>query len=186
MSDQTKSSNPVGFALRQFYESLESMGSRNRRNLAILAGVTALFSVWAIATDGWNLFMQRVVDGVDNGFIYAAMALALVLIYKATTVVNFAQGEMAMFGTFITYVISHDLGAPVWLAIILAMMISAVAAAGIERVLIRPFDPSNHLAITIVTLSLFLILNALAGVIGACLAGVAPTAINRFFAAAGG
>ena len=52
---------------------------------------------------------------LNNGFIYAAMALVLVLIYKATGVVNFAQGEMAMFGTFIAYVLIADQGLPVWL-----------------------------------------------------------------------
>jgi len=159
--------NALNQALGRFYSSLHDIGVKKVRNLSILAAVVVVFSIWAIATDGWNLFFQRVVDGVDNGFIYAAMALALVLIYKATTVVNFAQGEMAMFGTFIAYIFVHDHGWPVWLGIVAAMLISALAAAGIERTLIRPFDPSNHLAITIVTLSLFLMLNALAGVIWA-------------------
>ena len=61
------------------------------------------FSIWAINDGGSDLFFQRVFDGLSNGFIYSAMALALVLIYKATGVVNFAQGEMAMMGAFIAY-----------------------------------------------------------------------------------
>jgi|GEM_PF-91836 len=157
----------INQGLGRLYGGLRGVGEQNRRNLAILAAVVVAFSVWAIASDGWDLFFQRVIDGIDNGFIYAAMALSLVLIYKATTVVNFAQGEMAMFGAFIAYVFFHDLGWPVWLGVVAAMAVSALGAAGIERVLIRPFDPHNHLAITIVTLSLFLILNALAGVIWA-------------------
>jgi branched-chain amino acid transport system permease protein len=157
----------VNRALGGFYASLRDVGVKRVRNLSVLAALLIALSIWAILADGWDLYFQRVVDGVDNGFIYAAMALALVLIYKATTVVNFAQGEMAMFGTFIAYVFAHDLGMPVWLAIVAAMALSALAAAGIERTLIRPFDPSNHLAITIVTLSMFLMLNALAGVIWA-------------------
>lgn len=135
------------------------------RNLAIMAVVLVLAAIWAIATDGFQLFLQRNFDGLTNGFIYAAMALALVLIYKATGVVNFAQGELAMFGTFIAYVLTTEQGLPVWIGIFLAMAISAAAAAGIERTLIRPFDPANHLAITIVTLGLFLGINAIAGVI---------------------
>lgn len=162
--DTTQTANR---ALGQFYASLRDIGAKRKRNLSIMAAVVVVFSVWAIATDGWDLYFQRVVDGVDNGFIYSAMALALVLIYKATTVVNFAQGEMAMFGTFIAYVFSHDLGWPMWLSILTAMALSALAAATIERTLVRPFPPTNHLAITIVTLSLFLILGALAGVIWA-------------------
>jgi branched-chain amino acid transport system permease protein len=151
--------------LGEAYASLRHIGRARAITFSVLLGVVVVFSIWAIATEGWDLFAQRVVDGATNGFIYAAMALALVLIYKATTVVNFAQGEMAMFGTFIAYVIFHDWGWPVGVAIPLAMLISGILAAGLERVLIRPFDPSNHLAITIATLSLFLILNGLAGVI---------------------
>lgn len=157
----------VNKSLASFYAALSDVGNKRVRNLGVLGVIVVVFSIWAIVADGRNLFVQRVADGIDNGFIYAAMALALVLIYKATTVVNFAQGEMAMFGTFIAYIFVHDHGLPGWLGIILAMIVSALAAAGIERTLIRPFDPSNHLAITIVTLSLFLVLNALAGVIWA-------------------
>jgi branched-chain amino acid transport system permease protein len=135
------------------------------RNLGILLGVGVLLSIFAIVTDGWDLFFQRVIDAIGNGFLYSAMALALVLIYKATTVVNFAQGQMAMFGTFVAYVINHDWGWSARIAIPLAMLFSAAAAAGIERTLIRPFDPSNHLAITIVTLALFVLLNAMCSVI---------------------
>ncbi len=144
--------------------------TRNKRgaNWTALGGL-AIFavalSVFFIIDDGWELFAQRLVDGLTNGFLYAAVALALVLIYKATGLVNFAQGEMAMIGTFIGYVIIVEQKVPVWIGILFAMIISAALAAVIERVLIRPFDPSNHLALTIVTLGLFLALNALAGVI---------------------
>ena len=102
------------------------------------------------------------------------MAVALVLIFKATTLINFAQGELAMFGTFIAYVVAVTVGegfkiVPVpgvaVLAIIVAMIISAAAGAAIERVLIRPFDPSDHLPVVLITLGLFLILNAIAGYI---------------------
>ncbi len=141
----------------------------NYRMLWLVIGLILLagFSIWAINDGGSELFFQRVFDGLGNGFIYSAMALALVLIFKATGVVNFAQGEMAMFGAFIAYAIANAFGIPGAVAVLIAMVLSAIVAAGIERVLIRPFDPSNHLAIAIVTLSLFLILNAIAGVIWA-------------------
>ncbi|MET0458996.1 MAG: branched-chain amino acid ABC transporter permease, partial [Ilumatobacteraceae bacterium] len=77
------------------------------------------------------------------------------------------QGEMAMMGAFIAYAIANAFDIPGAVAVVIAMFLSAIGAAVIERVLIRPFDPSNHLAIVIVTLSLFLILNAIAGVIWA-------------------
>lgn len=154
-------------SLGRAYSSLAQIGAKRTISLGVLIVALALFSIWAIADKGFTLFVQRMIDGLSNGFIYAAMAMALVLIYKATTVVNFAQGEMAMFGTFLCYVFAVNFGWPAWLAIIMGMLVSALAAAGIERVLIRPFDPRNHLAVTIVTLGLFLILNALAGIIWA-------------------
>jgi branched-chain amino acid transport system permease protein len=152
-------------AIKETYGALERFGSQRARNWGIALVLFAAFAVWAIARDGWDLFFQRIVDALNNGFIYAAMALSLVLIYKATGVINFAQGNMAMFGTFIAWVFIVDHGFPVWLGIFLAMLLSAIGGAAIERLFIRPFDPSNHLAIVIVTLAWFIILGALATVI---------------------
>jgi branched-chain amino acid transport system permease protein len=91
--------------------------------------------------------------------------MALVMIFKATTLINFAQGEFAMFGGFIALVLASERGLPMWIAVIGAMAITAVLAAGIERTLIRPFDPADHLPLVIITLGLFLGINALAGII---------------------
>lgn len=112
-----------------------------------------------------DLFIQRVFDGFSNGSTYALIALALVMIFKATTLINFAQGEFAMLGAFFVYVLATERGLPVWIAVIVGMLISAVLAAGVERTLIRPFDPSDHLPLVIITLGLFLAINALAGMI---------------------
>ena len=112
-----------------------------------------------------QLFVARIFDGIAAGAVYAMVALALVLIYKATTLINFAQGELAMLGAFFVLVIATEQGLPVWVAVVLAMLLSAVLAAGIERVLIRPFDPADHLPLVIITLGLFLSINALASII---------------------
>ena len=112
-----------------------------------------------------DLFLSRVFDGLEQGITYGGIALALVLIFKATTLINFAQGELAMLGAFIVYVLSVEQGLGVWLAIPLAMAITAALAAGIERTLIRPFDPADHLPLVIITLGLFLVLNAAAGIV---------------------
>jgi branched-chain amino acid transport system permease protein len=112
-----------------------------------------------------ELFLARLFDGLSNGSTYALIALALVIIYKATTLINFAQGEMAMFGAFIVLVLATEQGLPIWIAVIVGMLLSAAAAAGIERTLIRPFDPYDHLPLVIVTLGLFLAITALAGII---------------------
>ncbi len=129
-----------------------------------------------------QLLLQRIFDGLDNGAVYAVVAVALVLIFKATTLINFAQGELAMFGTFVAYLLaansddsalSYTLGwagfsvgfLPLGLlaAIAVAMVLSAAAGAAIERVLIRPFDPTDHLPVVLITLGIFLILNSAAG-----------------------
>jgi branched-chain amino acid transport system permease protein len=112
-----------------------------------------------------ELFVARLFDGLSNGAAYALIAMALVIIYKATTLINFAQGEMAMFGAFIVLVLATERGLPIWIAVIVGMIISALIGAGIERTLIRPFDPADHLPLVIITLGLFLGFNAVAGII---------------------
>ena len=89
-----------------------------------------------------QLLLQRMFDGLTLGAIYGVVAVALVLIFKATTLINFAQGELAMFGAFIAYVLAVEQGLNIVLAIALAMGVSAMLGATIERVLLRPFDPA--------------------------------------------
>ena len=124
-----------------------------------------------------ELFLARLFDGLSSGATYAVIAVALVLIYKATTLINFAQGELAMLGSFIAYILAIEQGMPIYLAIVLAMLLSAVLAAGIERVLIRPFDPADHLPLVIITLGLFLVINAIAGMVW----GFDPRKFPRMF-----
>ena len=105
-----------------------------------------------------ELFLARLFDGVSAGATYAVIAIALVLIYKATTLINFAQGELAMLGSFLVYVLAVEQGMPIYVALVVAMLLSAVLAAGIERVLIRPFDPADHLPLVIITLAILYVL----------------------------
>ncbi|MEQ8438256.1 MAG: branched-chain amino acid ABC transporter permease [Ilumatobacter fluminis] len=111
-----------------------------------------------------DLFLQRVFDGLANGSAYALIAVALVLIFKATTLINFAQGELAMLGAFFAIQLWYW-GVPMWGAVIVAMLLTAILAAGVERTLIRPFDPKDHLPLVIITLGLFLAINAFAGIV---------------------
>ena len=92
----------------------------------------------------------------------APLALALVLIFRSTGILNFAQGEMAMFSAFLVWLL-QDGGMPIWGAILLGMVISALAGALIEVTIIRPVGNDNLLAIVIITIGLFIFLNALAG-----------------------
>jgi branched-chain amino acid transport system permease protein len=164
VSNATDSANA---AIKSGIDTVAGVGRYKRYTWPIAVVVIVVLALLAINDGGSKLFFQRVVDGLSNGFIYSAMALSLVLIFKATGVINFAQGEMAMMGAFVAYAIANHFHIAGWLAVLIAMVLSAIGAAVIERVLIRPFDPSNHLAIVIVTLALLLILDAIAGVIWA-------------------
>lgn len=107
-----------------------------------------------------SLFLTQLMTGIESGAIYASLAIALVLVYKTTGVLNFAQGEMALFSTYIVWKFTTwDM--PVWIAILLAMAISFVGGALIERVVIRPVERSAPLVVVIVTIGLFLALNSL-------------------------
>lgn len=107
-------------------------------------------------------FIQLVLDGIATGSIYALVALAIVLIFRSTGLVNLAQGEMAMFSTFVAWQL-HAWGLNVWLALVLTMLGSFIAGMAIQRVIIRPVQHASELTIVIVTLGLFLAFNSLAG-----------------------
>jgi branched-chain amino acid transport system permease protein len=107
-------------------------------------------------------FLQVVVDGIADGSVYAALALALVLIFRSTGLVNFAQGEMAMFATFVAWALA-DAGVPLGLALAGALAFAFVAGMVVERVLVRPVEGGNPLSLVIVTLGLFILVNAAAG-----------------------
>ncbi len=113
----------------------------------------------------WNfeILPDFIFNGLRDGAVYAAVALALVLIFKATTLINFATGELAMLGAFFVYVLNVEQGLWLWLSILIAMAASAVIGAAIERALVRPFDPDEHLPVVLITLGLFLLINAVAG-----------------------
>ena len=110
-------------------------------------------------------FSQQVVSGIASGAIYASLALALVLIYRAMDVANFAQGEMAMFATFVAYTLITQLHLPYLAAFVLTIVIAFAGGVVVERVVIRPFEGAPVLTLVIVTLGLFSIFNGLAGLI---------------------
>jgi branched-chain amino acid transport system permease protein len=108
-----------------------------------------------------ELFIEQVLNGIGNGVVYGSVALALVLIFRTTGVLNFAQGEMALFSTYISWKLTTS-GLPVLGAIAISMAIAFVAGALIERTLIRPMEGRSALNVVIITLGLFLGLNSLA------------------------
>jgi branched-chain amino acid transport system permease protein len=107
-------------------------------------------------------FLQLLVSGLANGGIFASLALALVLIYNAMGLVNFAQGEMAMFATFIAFtLIAH--GITYWIAVPLTLGIAFVGGILVERVIIKPIERAPVLTLVIVTLGLATLINGLDG-----------------------
>jgi branched-chain amino acid transport system permease protein len=105
-------------------------------------------------------FAQQVVSGLASGSIYAGLALAIVIIYRSTGVVNFAQGEMATFTTFISWTLA-DHGVGYWGAFALTLLIAFVGGVALERIVVRPVEGGPVLTIVILTIGLFILLGGL-------------------------
>ena len=118
----------------------------------------------ARAQKGWavQLFAQQVVSGLATGSIFASMALALVLIYRSMGVINFAQGEMAMFSTYIAWQLVQ-MGVPMLGAFFITIVVAFAGGVLLERIVIRPVERAPQLTLVIVTLGLFTAINGLAG-----------------------
>lgn len=107
--------------------------------------------------------VEQVVAGIAAGGIYASLALALVLIYRAMGLINFAQGEFAMFSAFICWALLDGAQLPFGVALAITLVVAFVGALAIERLIVRPFEHGSPLMIVIVTLALFQITNSVAG-----------------------
>ncbi len=105
-------------------------------------------------------FVQQLVTGISTGAIYAVIALAIVLIYRSTGIVNFAQGELAMFTTFISW--SFLLRMDFWPAFLLAVLVAFALGGMLEIIVMRPVEKASHLNSIVVTLGLLAIFNSLA------------------------
>src|SRR5436305_7606398 len=110
-------------------------------------------------------FLNLTLSGISNGMIYAAVALALVMIWRATRIVNFAQGAMLMFTTFIAWDLAQQHGVNYWVALAVAMASGLILGGVSERVLVRPVENGPPLNAVIVTLGLLVSLQAVAGMI---------------------
>ena len=114
----------------------------------------------ALAVD-WAGVAQQVVAGLSSGGTYATLAVAIVLIYRATAVVNFAQGELAMFSTFIAWTLTQH-GFSYWPAFVVTVIASFAGGIVLERAIIRPVERAPVLTIAIVTIGLFFVVNGAA------------------------
>ncbi|UCH61118.1 MAG: branched-chain amino acid ABC transporter permease [Anaerolineales bacterium] len=110
----------------------------------------------------WQLIPQFSVTGLLAGGPLALTALGLVLIFKSTYIFNFAQGQLLLMGALLTWWLAVDIGIPLWLAIILAVFMSALIGFLIERLALRPMTGQPLLSIVLMTLGLSQVLQGLA------------------------
>jgi branched-chain amino acid transport system permease protein len=106
-------------------------------------------------------FFQQVVSGLASGGIYGSLALAIVLIHRATGVINFAQGEMATFSTYIAWTLTTNHGFAYWPAFAATLLVSFAGGFAIHQVVIRPVERGPQIRVVIITIGLLLILNGL-------------------------
>src|SRR4029078_243253 len=109
-----------------------------------------------------DAFLHQVLAGLATGGIYASLALALVMIYQATHLVNFAQGELAMCTRYFAGTLVNA-GMLYWAAFFLTVAIAFLLGVVIERVIIRPVEHAPVLAVVVVFIALLLILNSVNG-----------------------
>jgi branched-chain amino acid transport system permease protein len=125
--------------------------------LLLLAAIVVFLLVGSFAS---SIFAQQTVAGLAQGAIFGSLALALVLIYRATEVINFAQGELAMATTYIAYQLLQW-GLTYWAAFFLTLGISFVLGVAIQLAVIRPVQHKSVIAVVIVTVGLFILIDGL-------------------------
>ena len=119
-----------------------------------------------------ELFLHQVLAGLATGGIYACMALAVVMIYQAIDHLNFAQGEMAMFSTFIAWQLIQW-GFPYWIAFGLTIVISFAAGVVIERVVLKPLHDAPVLSNVVAFIALMVVLHRYVASLVKCFEGTA-------------
>jgi branched-chain amino acid transport system permease protein len=113
----------------------------------------------------FQYFLQLVISGLVIGSIYSAVALGFVIIYKATRVVNFAQGELLMVGAYVCYAFLVQMHVPFWAALFLTILFGMVLAMFVERLILRPLIGEPAISIIMVTIGLSLVLRSVASAI---------------------
>ncbi len=144
---------------RQFLRGVLTVAGFVAGAVALLV-LTGLLVKATVSTFTWAGYWQEITIGLASGSIYGSLALALVLIYRTTNVVNFAQGEMATFTTFVAWWLMSK-GIPYWPAFVLTLVIAFAGGAAIERVFIRPVERRPEIVIVIVTIGLLIAINGM-------------------------
>jgi branched-chain amino acid transport system permease protein len=129
-------------------------------SLPVLIGIAAGAVFLVVGSLVSDIFAQQTVAGLAQGAIFASLALALVLIYRATEVINFAQGEMAMLTTYIAYQLTLW-GVTYWVVFPLTLVIAFLLGVFIYGVFIRPVQHRSVIALVIITVGLFILIDGL-------------------------
>lgn len=129
-------------------------------SLPVLVAVVAACVFLVIGSLSSSIFAQQTVAGLAQGTIFASLALALVLIYRATKHINFAQGEMAMATTYFAYQLTQW-GLSYWLSFFLTLGLAFLFGVAVQLVLIRPIEHRSVIAVVIVTVGLFILIDGL-------------------------
>jgi branched-chain amino acid transport system permease protein len=145
-----EASRRVGLAVRGRVQSV-----LGRPVTAFLVVIAVLLVIGSLRSE---IFAQQTVAGLAQGAVFGSLALALVLIYRATEVINFAQGELAMATTYVTYQLIQW-GLSYWLAFFLTLGIAFVLGILIDVTVIRPVQHKSVIAVVIVTVGLFVLID---------------------------
>ena len=111
-----------------------------------------------------EFFIQQLVAGLTSGAIYACVALGLVMIFVSTDHINFAQGEMAMFATYLAWAIMNA-GFSYWVAFVASVLIAFAGGLFIQRVILKPLETAPVLSLVVCFIALLSFFNALAGML---------------------
>lgn len=109
--------------------------------------------------------LQLLVSGIAQGCVYGLIALGFVLVYKATEMVNFAQGDIMMFGAYIAFMVINLLGLPFVLGVVVTLGLMTLLGMVLERTLLRPMIGEPPFAVLMLTIGLGFVLRAVAGAI---------------------
>jgi branched-chain amino acid transport system permease protein len=149
-------------------ELARRLGGAPKRKSRVSTGISLPVGLFLLAAAAFlvvgsavsSIFAQQTVAGLAQGAIFGSLALALVLIYRATEVINFAQGEMAMATTYVAYQLTLW-GLSYWLAFFLTLGLAFVLGVVVQLLVIRPVQHKSVLAVVIVTIGLFILIDGL-------------------------
>ena len=114
------------------------MGSNNKKPMIIAATCIGLLVIAYMFNSEKEFFLDLIINGLLVGLMYALVALGFVLIYKATAVINFAQGDLVMLAGYVAAFVMVDLGVPLWLMLIIVSTAMVLFGFLQERIILRP------------------------------------------------